>query len=220
MAYTFSTVTASNGVKLYSIKTSPKNITIKSIGASSVVGQTAYGVNGGYFYDGTLLQIAVNNNIPVAPNGSENAKYARGTLVWDDKNGEFSVQVVRKTDEILVANKSNYWAQGGISMMLKSSESAWKTQAAAENIQNPDGAANRTALVYNNTNNIWLIVTDSKPTTAAFRTAIKEKIGSGTLVDGIFLDGSGSSQYKAAEGSYGGSDATPRLVYQMVALKS
>jgi len=74
MAYTFSTVTASNGVKLYSIKTSPKNITVKSIGASSVVGQTAYGVNGGYFYDGTLLQIAVNNNVAVAPNGSENAK--------------------------------------------------------------------------------------------------------------------------------------------------
>ncbi|SEG64156.1 hypothetical protein [Paenibacillus sp. UNC499MF] len=67
MAYTFSTVTASNKVKLYAIKTSPKNIYIKSIGASSVVGQTAYGVNGGYFYDGTLLQIAVNNNIPVAP---------------------------------------------------------------------------------------------------------------------------------------------------------
>ncbi|RPE03292.1 hypothetical protein EG487_14725 [Paenibacillus polymyxa] len=46
-----------------------------------------------------MLTITVNNDVPVAGSqGSyssdyENAKYARGTLVWDSREGEFSVQV-------------------------------------------------------------------------------------------------------------------------------
>ncbi|MET1174348.1 phosphodiester glycosidase family protein [Paenibacillus amylolyticus] len=104
-------------------------------------------------------------------------------------------------------------------MKLGSSEAAWKTQATKENIQNADGAACRSAAVYNNTKNLWLVVTDTKTTAAKFRADILEKIGLGTLVDGIMLDGSGSSQYKVAEGYYSGSDAMPRKVYQMMALR-
>lgn len=224
MAYTFSTVTASNGVKLYAIKTSPKEVYIKWIGPSSVPAQSTYGVNGGFFEGSRLLQIAVNNGNTVAPTGqgtggSENVSHARGTLVWDAKYEELSVQVVKTTSELALGNRNSYWAQGGISLKLSSSESVWRTQANKENIQNPDGGACRTAAVYNNTKNLWLVVTDTKTTAAKFRAAILEKIGSGTLVDGIMLDGSGSSQYKVAEGSYSGSDSTPRPVYQMMALR-
>lgn len=225
MAYTFSTVTASNGVKLYAIKTSPKEVYIKWIGASSVPAQSSYGINGGYFYGSKLLQIAVNNGISVATasgqgtGGTVNESYARGTMVWDAKYEELSVQVVSSTSELALGNRNSYWAQGGISLKLGSSESAWKTQATKENIQNPDGNVNRSAMVYNNTKNIWLIVTDTGTTAAKFRAAILEKIGNGTLVDGILLDGSGSSQYKVQNSSYSGSDATPRKVYQMIALR-
>ncbi|WP_278738691.1 phosphodiester glycosidase family protein [Paenibacillus macerans] len=90
-------------------------------------------------------------------------------------------------------------------------------QADKENMQNRTGNAFRTGLVYNNTNNIWLIVTDVKCTAAEFRTAIKEKVGSGTLVNGIFLDGSGSSQMKCKEKKVYGDE---REVYQTVALRN
>jgi hypothetical protein len=49
----------------------------------------------------------------------------------------------------------------------------------------------------------------------AYRAAIKEKIGSGTLVDGIFLDGGGSSQMQCAEYSFSGDG---RVVREMVRL--
>lgn len=47
MAYTYASYTASNGVVLNTIKTSPNNIYIKYIGAVPVTGQSTTGVNGG-----------------------------------------------------------------------------------------------------------------------------------------------------------------------------
>lgn len=223
-SYTFTQVTASNGVKLNAIKTSPNSIYIRYIGASSVPAQSEYGVNGGFFSDSTLLNIAVNNDVPINGgkndygSGYQNVSYARGTLVWDAAEGEFSVQVVSSATSLAVLKRNAYWAQGGISMSLRS-DRTWKSQAQKEKMPSIDSNANRTALVYNNTKNIWLIVTNTRCTAEEFRTAIKEKIGSGTLVDGIFLDGGGSSQYKVSEGSYNGSDSTPRKVYQMVAIR-
>ncbi|GJM74170.1 hypothetical protein HMSSN036_63860 [Paenibacillus macerans] len=222
--YTYATYTASNGVKLYTIKTSPNNIWIKYIGASNVPEQSSYGVNGGYFIrdQDVLLQIAVNNDVPVnGPkdeygSGYENVKYARGTLVWDATESQFSVQVAKSAADLYVIKRTRYWAQGGISMSLNS-DSTWASQADKENMQNRTGQAERTGLVYNNTNNIWLVVTDTLCTAAAFRSAIKEKVGSGTLLNGIFLDGSGSSQMNCKEKqAYG----DKRKVYQMVALRN
>ncbi|MDU7472562.1 MAG: phosphodiester glycosidase family protein [Paenibacillus macerans] len=222
--YTYAAYTASNGVKLHTIKTSPNNIWINYIGASNVPSQSYYGVNGGYFDPdtGNLLQIALNNDKPVNGtkndygSGYENVKVARGTLVWDATESQFSVQIVKSAADLHVIKRTRYWAQGGISMSLNS-DSTWASQADKENMQNRTGNAFRTGLVYNNTNNIWLIVTDVKCTAAEFRTAIKEKVGSGTLVNGIFLDGSGSSQMKCKEKKVYGDE---REVYQMVALRN
>ncbi|WP_342420336.1 phosphodiester glycosidase family protein [Paenibacillus sp. FSL E2-0178] len=223
MAYTYASYTASNGVVLNTIKTSPNNIYIKYIGAVPVTGQSTTGVNGGYFDPdtGNLLQIAVNNDVAVNGSGygggSANlGSVPRGTLVWDTTESQFSVQVKQTKDQLAVVKRTAYWAQGGISMSLNS-DSTWAAQADSENMQNRTGSTERTGLVYNNTNNIWLVVTLTKCTAAAFRTAIKEKVGSGTLVNGIFLDGGSSTQIKSAEKTDG---ASSRPVYQMVALRS
>ncbi|QNR65314.1 hypothetical protein IAQ67_15560 [Paenibacillus peoriae] len=51
---------------------------------------------------------------------------------------------------------------------------------------------------------------------AQFRSAIKEKVGSGTLVNGIFLDCSGSAQMRAGTPKATGDS---RKVFSMVALR-
>lgn len=224
MAYTYSQVTASNGVVLQSIKTSPNSVYMKNLeGGSTIPGQSSDGINGSFFdfKTGDLVTIAVNNDIPVAGNkndygtGYANVGYDRGTLVWDSREQQFSVQIVRSAAEILVINRSQYWAQGGVSMTL-GNDATWESVAIAQNLPSRTGYSERAGLVYNNTNNIWLIVTNTPCTAAQFRSAIKEKIGSGTLVNGIFLDGSGSAQLKAGT-NYAYGDR--RKVFSMVALR-
>ncbi|QSF46214.1 hypothetical protein [Paenibacillus tianjinensis] len=225
MAYTYSKVTASNGVVLQSIKTSPNEVYMKGLpGGSTIPGQSSDGINGSFFDFGTgsLLTIAVNNDIPVGPgtkddygSGYQNAGYARGTLVWDSREQQFSVQIVSSAASLNVISRYQYWAQGGISMTL-GNDSTWASIADQQNMPNRTGNAMRAGLVYNNTNNIWLVVTNTLCTAAQFRSAIKEKIGSGTLVNGIFLDGSGSAQLKAGTNVATGDG---RKVFSMVALR-
>lgn len=80
---------------------------------------------------------------------------------------------------------------------------------------NMSGKAYRTAMVYGSGLNLWLIVTNAACTAGQFRYAIKEKIGSGTLVDGIFLDGSGSSQMRTDKVQIRGDG---RSVYSIVTI--
>ncbi|WP_025688244.1 hypothetical protein [Paenibacillus zanthoxyli] len=224
MAYTYSQVTASNGVFLQSIKTSPTEVYMKALpGGSTIPGQSSDGINGSFFdfQTGDLLTIAVNNDVPVAGtkdeygSGYTNVGYARGTLVWDSREQQFSVQIVSSAASLNVISRYQYWAQGGISMTL-GNDSTWASIADAQHMPNRTGTAMRAGLVYNNTNNIWLVVTNTLCTAAQFRSAIKEKVGSGTLVNGIFLDGSGSAQLKAGTNVARGDR---RLVYSMVALR-
>jgi hypothetical protein len=226
MSYIYGTELAGNGVRLHFIKTSPNNTTLKVI-KTRVPASGFYGVNGGFFdlnNINTLLSIAVINDQPVnGMSGNYGSGWynvwlspqpARGTLVWDSVARKYSVPIINHAGEISVTDKNNYWAQGGISMKL-SDDSGWSNQAAAEEI--PGGlshSARRTALVYNDQLNIWYVVTPTSCTPGQFRTAIKEKIGSGTLVDGIFLDGGNSTQMKCAEYEL----STTRNVTQMVAL--
>lgn len=224
MAYTYSQVTASNGVVLHTIKTSPNSVYMKALPeGSSLANQSTDGINGSFFdfSSGALLTIAVNNDVPVAGSqgsygsGYENVKYARGTLVWDSREGEFSVQVVSSAANLAVVNRHQYWAQGGISMGLNN-ESGWAAQADKENMPNRTGSVQRAGLVYNTSKNIWLVVTNTNCTAAQFRAAIKEKVGSSTLVNGIFLDGSGSAQMRAGTIKAAGDG---RNVFSMVALR-
>lgn len=197
---TYSKCTASNGVVLHSLKCSPNDIKLQTC-RTSVCSQPLTAINGGFFdfASGALLSVSVQDDKPLKgsrgdySSGWHNAKYARGTLVWDAATRKYSVQVVKSADELNVSDRSRYWAQGGISMCLHD-DSGWERIAREQNMPNMAGKAFRTAMVYGTGLNLWLIVTNTACTAAEFRSALKQKIGSGTLVDGIFLDGSGSSQ--------------------------
>lgn len=206
------------GITLQAIKTSPNNIVLLKIGAN-VTATNYYGVNGGFFFNGDLLSIAVNNDVPVCGvkgdygSGWFNAKYPRGTLVWDKVFRKYSVQVVSSADEIVVADRNSYWAQGGISMSLQDDDK-WRQIATEQNMPNMDGLTTRTAVAFNSGLNIYLIVTETQCTAAAFRQAIKG-FANGTIIDGVFLDSGGSSQLKAWGTNI---DGDGRKVVQMIAL--
>jgi len=219
--YNYTKCVASNGVVLHAIKTSPNNIALKS-NRSNVYSRSDVAVNGGFFSfgSGDVLSIAVQNDMPVAGkrgaygSGWFNAKYARGTLVWDAAARKYSVQVVSSASDIVVSDRSRYWAQGGISMSLRD-DAGWEGIARAQNMPSMTASVYRTALVYGSGLSVWLVVTNTPCTASQFRAAIKERIGSGTLVDGIFLDGSGSSQMRCDSVRLRGDG---RNVYSIVAV--
>ncbi|MFD2613270.1 hypothetical protein [Paenibacillus gansuensis] len=218
-AYTYREVRASNGVVLHTMKTSPRNVRLEAV-STNVLETRRYGINGGFFYNGDLLSIAVQNDRPVTRergafgSGWTNVKYSRGTLVWDGAARAWSVQQAASAGELAVSDRSEYWAQGGISMSLRD-EARWAEQAAKEAMPFAADRRMRTGLVYNTGLNVWFIVSPVPCTAAEFRSAILETVGSGTLVDGIFLDGDGSSQMQCTEVQLPGDS---RSVYQMLTL--
>lgn len=215
--YTYGTASATNGMTLHYLKTQPSNLTLEAV-HRNVIRSPYYGVNGGFFYNDALLSMAIVNDRPVNGetgaygSGGENAKYARGTLVWDGAADRVNVQVVRQASELAVTDRSRYWAQGGISMGL-GRDGTWKEQTAAENAPYPDEARLRSAAVYDREGNVYLIVSSSVGTLADFRAAILETIAPGSLADGIFLDGDGSSQLRSREAKLSGDN---RPVVQMI----
>lgn len=217
--YSYRNFDAANGVRMHVIRTNPSNVTLTAI--TDNIADTAYfGINGGFFYEGALLSMAVVNDAPVKGglneygSGGQNAKYARGTLVWDEATGRLSVQVVQRTEQIIVQDRNRYWAQGGVSM-LPADQEAWERQAAAEMLPAADEKRLRTGAVFDDTQSLYLIVSETKATAEEFRTAILEMGGKGQWVDGIFLDGDGSSQMRCAEAVLPGDR---REVFQMIRL--
>nr|WP_187698643.1 phosphodiester glycosidase family protein [Paenibacillus alvei] len=212
---------ASDGVVLHSLKCSPNDVQLRPC-RTNVYSQPLAAVNGGFFdsRSGAILSISVQNNEPVKGSRGEygsgwyNAKYARGTLVWDAAARRYSIQIVRSADELKVSDRSRYWAQGGISMSLQD-DTNWEQVARKQNMPNMSGKVYRTALVYGSGLSLWMVVTNSPCSAESFRTAIKQKIGSGTLTDGIFLDGSGSSQLKYQSAMLKGDG---RTVYSIVSV--
>jgi hypothetical protein len=217
--YAYGTVVAGNGMELHYLRAHPSNIGL-AIVRNNVAAAPYYGINGGFFYQAALLSIAVVNDVPVNGqpgqygSGAANAKYARGTLVWDGALERFSVQLVRRATEIEVTDRSRFWAQGGISMSLDRDET-WAEQAAAEAAPLADQDCLRSAAVYDGEGNLYLVVSATKGTLAAFREAIVGNIGDGKLVNGIFLDGDGSSQLRSREAKLSGDG---RQVVQMITL--
>lgn len=194
---------AANGFKLHVLQTEPSNISLEVVRQNLALSDY-YGVNGGFFYDTSLLSMGIVNGQPVGGAkgqygiGDENTKYARGTLVWDGASNKLSVQIVGKSAELKVTDPLHFWAQGGISMSL-GQDVLWQEQALRENAPFMDDAHLRSAAVYDRQGKLYLIVSSTKGTLAEFRAAIVEQLGSMGLVDGIFLDGDGSSQMQAAE---------------------
>lgn len=218
-AYVYEELEAANGMKLHVLRTSPSNITLAAI-QNNVALTPHYGVNGGFFYEKALLSIAIVDSMPVNGAlgeygaGEENAKYARGTLVWDGAMDKLSVQVVRMASELKVMDHTRFWAQGGISMSLGQDQN-WLKQVETEQAPLPDEKRLRSAAVYDRDGKLYLIVSSTKGSLQEFRDAIVEKVGSGRLQDGIFLDGDGSSQLRSAEKVLTGDN---RPVVQMIAL--
>jgi hypothetical protein len=210
---------ASNQMELHYLRTRPSNVMLESV-HSNVTAVPFYGINGGFFYQDDLLSIAVVNDKPVNEwegqygIGGANAKYARGTLVWDGSKDRLSVQVVSMASEIAVTDRLHYWAQGGISMSFGSGDH-WLEQIATENAPLPIDYCLRSAAVFDTEGNLYLVVSTTKGSLASFREAIIEQIGEGKLVDGIFLDGDGSSQLRSREAKLRG-DGRP--VVQMMRL--
>lgn len=217
--YVYESSVASNQMELHVLRTRPSNVTLVSI-HNNVTISPYYGVNGGFFYQEVLLSIASVNDKPANSDGGsygtglQNEKYARGTLVWDGGADKMDVQIASQTKELKVSNRSNYWAQGGISMSLDQDD-LWLERIAAENAPYPDEDRLRSAAVYDEDGYLYLIVSATKGTLADFRTAILENVGGGRLVNGIFLDGDGSSQLRSREQELSG-DGRP--VVQMLAL--
>ncbi|MFC0215329.1 phosphodiester glycosidase family protein [Paenibacillus chartarius] len=217
---TYVKVVSSGGIAMNVIRSTPDRIELKKI-ATNVTETGMNGINGGFFYNGDLISIAVRGDQPLkgAPgdygSGWYNVDTKKGTLVWDEAARKLSVQSVLSADEIVVASRSRYWAQGGVSMTLQD-DGQWERIALEELMPAFDQKRLRSAVAYDRDQNLWLIVSDTPCTVPEFRAAIKEKVGRGRLVDGIFLDGDGSSQMKYGPVLVKG-DSRP--VYQMLAVK-
>ncbi|BBH20615.1 hypothetical protein Back11_19600 [Paenibacillus baekrokdamisoli] len=202
-AYTYSEEKASNGFEMHLLKSDPSNITLEVVN-KNVTLSDYYGINGGFFFGDRLLSIAMVNGKPAGGDmgqygaGHENVKYPRGTLLWDGVTNQLSVQIVSQASELKVTDPAHYWAQGGISMSI-GHDDLWESQANIEHAPFADDKRLRSALVYDQAGNIYLIVSSTKGTLSDFRAAILETVGEGQLVDGIFLDGDGSSQLQAKE---------------------
>lgn len=207
--------------KLYMMAVEPKDVVLRA-DKLPLRQIPAYGINGGFFYENALLSIAVMNDQPV--NGKRgdygsgwfNAKYARGTLVWDGAAKKFSVQVVSSADELQVIDRGDYFAQGGVSLKL-ADDAGWENQSVRdEHLPFAEDQRMRSGLVYNDAGQLWLIVAPEPSTAKDFRMALLAGVpGEGR--EGIFLDGDGSSQMNADETVLTGDG---RMVVQMVGVST
>ncbi|WP_169082953.1 hypothetical protein [Paenibacillus sp. PL91] len=215
--YTYFSEMSSNGMKLHVLKTKPAYVTLETIN-NNVTLAGKVGINGGFFYGNQLLSIGMVDSQPVNKEignfgtGNENVKYARGTLVWDGASDALSVQVVSNASELKVKDHTRFWAQGGISMSL-GLDDQWVQQTLKEQAPFPDDDRLRSAAVYDQAGDLYLIVSETKGSLAVFREAIVASVGEGRLVDGIFLDGDGSSQLFSSEAALPGDN---RPVVQML----
>ncbi|MBW7455726.1 hypothetical protein K0U00_16995, partial [Paenibacillus sepulcri] len=174
--YEYMTTKASNGIELDILKSRPSNVTLERID-QNVTLSDYYGINGGFFFEGDLLSIAMVDGFPVAGaeeeygSGYENVKYPRGTLAWDGAKDELSVQIVAKASELKVTDPNRFWAQGGISMSI-GHDDIWRQQADQENAPFPDDKRLRSAMVYDSKGMIYLVVSGMEGTLSDFRDAI------------------------------------------------
>lgn len=202
--YTYRSVTAANKVQLCYIKTAPENIALYTSGSLLDFEQSGlYGINGGFFDENsqTIVSIALVNGKPIGSNkgynGCSNGGKRRGTLIWDASAKKFLIKplVYQAEVEKLVQHKTNYWAQGGISMTLDNDQT-WADIARTEQMPNQEGTTYRTAIAYDKHKNLYLIISENRCSAADFRFAIKKSLSYHRLVDGIFLDGDTCSQLR------------------------
>lgn len=222
--YTFTSTTASNGVSLKVIKTTASNIKPTRINPlAPLTAGTVFGVNAGFANNNNYTQpfsIAVRNDLPVSGakgtqfSGWNNEYYTRGTLVYDSYINHLSVKVIDNASQAGYVRPDMYWAIGGISLGLKNSN--WSAQMTAEHVDGIGGISSpaaRTAIVYDSSNNIHLVITPEKISITAFRAAILNKIAN--VQDGVLLDGGGSTEMLCTEYKFAGTDPNRKLGFMV-----
>lgn len=220
MAYNYTFWSAADtkisGLRLHVINAPAADVAPRHLNPPvNVTDQSLAGINGSFFMveKGVygLLSISVVDGKPLNGQpgeyasgwfniGDQHINHKKGTMVFDKVTQRVSVQIVSSADEIVVNNKSSYWAQGGHSMSM-SNDSGWKAQAQAEHMPAIDASTKRSGMCFhtqNGVDRILLIVTEDNCTAGNFRQAIKNVFGA---VPGIFLDGGGSSQMKCQTGT-------------------
>lgn len=213
-------LTADNGVVLHVLQTEPGNISLNTIN-DNVVRSGISGINGGFFWENQLLSIAVMDGMPANGSPKEygsgwfNIKYARGTMVYDRVTRKIDVQQAASVDDLQITDRTKFWAQGGVSMKVDDERRWYHTAVKEEGLPFPDDERLRSGMAYDDTGEIYLIVTSTKCTAEQFRTAIKRNVAIGTLKEAIFLDGDGSSQLLAGKAKLKGDS---RTVVQMIAV--
>ena len=235
------TIDSGETIALNTIETPASNIVLQANDGTVPSSDAPAAVNGGFFLpSGEILSIAVNDNTPVSgPPGEDfiglaNDRTSRGTLYWDGETNTAGVEVVSNVDQLTnITDRSNYWAQGGISMALNSpvAQDGLPQQTIDEELDNLGGStglSERTALIYDDLSNngtgetgtdVYLVTTQQEVTLGEFRSAIQQTYT--TAEDGIFLDGGGSTQIKSPDFESSGSDPAPgRTIPQIVALES
>ncbi|GAB6989767.1 phosphodiester glycosidase family protein [Paenibacillus pini] len=214
----YSQINADNGVILHVLQAEPSRISFNSVN-DNVVQSGRIGINGGFFWEDQLLSIAVMDRIPTNGGSKEygsgwfNVKYARGTIVYDRVTRMVDVQRAASVDDLHMTHTTKFWAQGGVSMNLKDDSNWYNVAVTEEGLPFPDDKRLRSAMAYDNSGEIYLIVTSTRCTAEQFRTAIKINVAKGNLNEAIFLDGDGSSQLLAGKVKLKGDS---RKVVQMI----
>jgi len=214
----YSQIADDNGVILHVLQTKPSSISLNSINDNVVQSETN-GINGGFFWENQLLSIAVMDGMPANGSPKEygsgwyNVKYDRGTFVYDRVTKMLDVQRAASVEDLHMTDATKFWAQGGVSMNIKDDSRWYNVAVKEERLPFPDDERLRSAMAYDNSGEIYLIVTSTKCTAEQFRTAIKRNVAVGNLNEAIFLDGDGSSQLLAGNVQLKGDS---RKVLQMI----
>lgn len=218
-------------VQLEYIETVASNVILRST-SSTVPASGFFGINGGFFdpANNQLLSIAVNNNVPTngaagQPGSGWFNAIARGTVRWEGALNTAGVPIVSNVNQIVVNNRSNYWAQGGISMLLGATDEVWRSQVLNERPEGIGGLAAsrpRSGLVYrlggtpdNRTTTAFLAIARNSVTLEQFRKAIQ--LGIPRVTNGIFVDGGGSTQINCREAQFAGDS---RTIPQIISLRN
>lgn len=231
MAHTYQKA-YSNGIFLHIISTTAENIQLVNLQYHSLSSSEYYGINGGWFNPPgntrQVISLAYSDGHCVGPNSVDGAMnhVGAGVMYWSGT----SLQVVSgvTTPNSLPVYAAGTWAQGGYSMHMGNTNWASLTSAepAASNVFN-DSRAGKSALVaHMSQKRVYLIITQEAVNWATFRTSIQNFMGisdmnatDSTTLQGIFLDGSGSSQMKSKSNGYIESSDN-RALCQIVAIRS
>ncbi|HWO95591.1 hypothetical protein P4H70_06690 [Paenibacillus ehimensis] len=218
-------------IRLRYIKTSPKNIKLTHI-KSTVPASGKLGVNAGFFDDASqgVQSICIQNSSCVLGGGSSDfatgyynnnssgGHISKGTLVWDDAWRTYRLQVIENAGQLIIGNPDNYWAQGGFSMHLQS-DTSWQNMLSSgkESVNDhaPNTNYNRTGLLYGNSLNIYLVISETTCTADEFRTACKY-IDTNNGLQGIFLDGATATQMNVPASGYSWTSGSSRKLPAMI----